>query len=103
MYRATTPTFNFTFDVDPDATFTEILVTFKQGNNILINKNKSDLTFKEDGVTASFTLTQEETNKFDPRKFVSIQVRALTTDNEAVAFKIIKTTVFDVLNDMVLT
>lgn len=79
MYRATTPTFNFTFDVNPDETFTEILVTFKQGNKILIEKRKSDLTFKEDGYTASFTLTQEQANLFNPGKFVSIQVRALTT------------------------
>ena len=101
MYRATTPTFTFTFDIDPDATFKTILITFKQGKKIVLEKKKTDLTFGEK--SASFLLTQEETNLFDTRKWISIQVRALTTEDEAVAFKTIRTTVNDVLNDVVLT
>lgn len=102
MYRATSPTFTLTFDVDPDATFKSILITFKQNKKIILEKKKTDLSFGQEN-TASFTLTQEETNLFDATKYVSIQVRAMTVDDEAVAFKIIRTTVFDVLNDMVLT
>lgn len=101
MYRATTPKFTFTFDIDPDATFKTILITFKQGKKIVLEKKKTDLTF--DDKSASFSLTQEETNLFDTRKWISIQVRALTTEDEAVAFKTIRITANDVLNDVVLT
>ena len=45
MYRATTPTHSFIFDIDPDETFRTILITYAQEGDIVLEKGKSDLTF----------------------------------------------------------
>lgn len=110
MYRATTPTHSFIFDIDPDATFKTILITYAQDSDIVIEKGKSDLTFStttdRSGKTlyvASLRLTQEESNLFDADRNVVVQIRALTYNNEAVAFNKITVAVRNVLNDEVLT
>lgn len=112
MFRATTPKHTFVFDVDPDATFKEILVTYAQEGKVVLEKEKEDMTFGEQlndqGDTeylASLKLTQEETNLFNTRisKNVTIQVRVLTVDDEAVAFNKIQIPLHDVLNDKVLS
>lgn len=110
MFRATTPTHTFLFDVDPDVSYSDILITYAQGNKIVLEKQKSDLTFEGSQVIegetvylASLHLTQEESNKFQPIKTVNVQVRALTYNNEAVASNKIPVSVKDVLNDEVLT
>ena len=110
MFRATTPKHTFLFDVDPDVTFKDILITYAQGNGIILEKGKSDLTFEDpqtiSGKTvypAYLVLTQEESKRFAAIKTVNVQVRALTFDNEAVACDKIQVSVKDVLNDEVLT
>lgn len=112
MFRATTPKHTFVFDVDPDATFKEILVTYAQEGKVVLEKEKENMTFGEQqndqGDTeylASLKLTQEETNLFNTRisKNVTIQVRVLTVDDEAVAFNKIQIPLHDVLNDRVLS
>lgn len=110
MYRATTPTHSFIFDIDPDATFRTILITYAQEGDIVLEKGKSDLTFStttdRSGSTlyvASLRLTQQETNLFDADKNVVVQLRALTYAGEAVAFNRITVAVRNVLNDEVLT
>lgn len=35
MYRATTPTHSFIFDIDPDETFRTILITYAQEGDIV--------------------------------------------------------------------
>lgn len=110
MFRATTPKHTFLFDVDPDVNYSNILITYAQGNGTVLEKQKSDLTFEGsqviDGETvylASLQLTQEESKKFQAVKTVNVQVRALTYNGEAVACDKIPVSVKDVLNDEVLT
>lgn len=110
MYRATTPKHTFIFDVNPDETFKTILITYAQDNLIILEKYKEDLTVIETtdckGKTvyeASLRLTQSETNYFNANQTVSVQVRALTYDDEAVASEKKTISVKDVLNDEVLS
>jgi len=107
MTRGTTPTHIFKFSVAP-ATMDNILVTYVQRGKIIIEKHKSDLTFESrviSGTTyyfGSYTLTQNETKKFNSDDDVEIQVRALMTDDTALASNIYTINVRDVLNDEVL-
>ena len=112
MYRATTPKHSFIFDVNPETTFQRILITYSQNDNIVLEKQKEDLTFEEgtdceDNPVwiASLRLTQEETKKFaaNPGNQVSVQIRALTNAGEALASEKKKFSVQDDLNDEVLT
>ena len=111
MFRATTPKHSFIFDVDPDETFQEILISYGQKDKIVLEKRKADLTFSEqtlpDGTVehiATVKLTQEETKCFclmNGNK-IAIQVRVLTTDGDVVAFDKFTLELKDVLNDEVL-
>lgn len=111
MFRATTPTHTFLFDTDPDATFKEVLVTYAQNGQVILNKRKEDLTFSNgtdlDGNTtylASVQLSQQETNLFKMKNGpkVTVQVRVLTNDGKAFAFDKMTVSLQDVLNDEVL-
>jgi len=110
VYRATTPTHTFVFDVDPDELFKTILISYAQDSTVILEKTKDDLNFDEATdckgnkvYEASLQLTQEETNYFNADKTVSVQVRVLTYDDEAIAFDKATLSVKDVLNDEVLT
>lgn len=109
MYRATTPTHIFVFEVDPDETFKTILITYSQSGVIILEKDKEDLTFEEKQECcgkvyhALLRLTQEETKLFAAEKLVSVQIRAVTNDGDVVASEKMTVTVNDVLNDEVLT
>lgn len=98
MVRATTPLQEFTFDVDP-STLSRILITYKQEEEIILQKTENDLTFS--GNVASFRMSQDEANSFTPGT-CRVQVRALTSDGEALAGDIESVRVSDVLNDEVL-
>lgn len=102
MYRASTPTHTFTFDVDPDSTFKDILISYSQNGTVILNKTKEDLTF--DGNDASLTLTQTETNLFvkDVNPVV-VQVRVLTYEDESIPCEKMYVALQDVLNDEVMT
>ncbi len=108
MIRATTPLQEFTFESNPED-FARILITYKQDENIVLEKTQDDLSFSsyigEDGIIvyiAAFRMTQEEANLFEPEP-VRVQVRVLTADNEALASDITTMKVTDVLDDEVLT
>ena len=108
MIRATTPLQEFTFETNP-ADFARILITYKQDEEIVLEKGKDDLTFSsytgEDGIivyVAAFRMTQQEANMFAPEP-VRVQVRVLTTDGEALASDITSMRVTDVLDDELLT
>ena len=111
MYRATTPVFTFEFDVDPDATFKRILAAFAQNDNVIVTKEKEDMTFipaeNDDGetiYTATVRFTQQEANKFNTKKGtkVTVHLRVLTYDDEAIAFDKQTMQLKDVLDDRVL-
>ena len=100
MYRATTPHQVFKFPVEV-ANFTQILITYSQNKTKIINKTIDDLTLE--GNTASFYLTQEETNMFKPCMPVYIQVRVMTEEGQVLASIIYKTLCEKVLNDTIIT
>lgn len=111
MIRATTPRHSFIFDRDPTE-YTRILITYVQGDSIVLEKNKDDLSISkeicpctgEDEWVGSFRLTQEETKKFSANagKPVKVQIRVLTSAGEALASEKKSISVQDVLNDEVL-
>ena len=100
MIRATTPTHSFELPFDYEQFVGKILITYKQGNNIILEKTENDISFS--GNTVSFELTQEETNLFNGEMIVDIQVRVLTKGGEALASDTWHKTVIEVLNDKVL-
>ena len=99
MRRATTPLHKFTLPDDP-SNYEKILITYKQNGSIVLEKTKDDLTF--DGTTASVLLTQEETNLFDSRYVVQVQVRVLTTSDFAYTSQIFTFKVEEVLDGRIL-
>lgn len=109
MYRATTPVHYFRFDTDPSL-YKEILITYAQGDKIVLEKHKADLQFKEEKkwnkYTAYFRLTQEETKLFSASIGASpvfIQIRVMTDADEVLASDKKRVTVQSVLNDEVMT
>lgn len=112
MIRATTPKHQFVFNVDPTE-FEKILITYKQGGKIVLEKTEADLEFEEElcectntvKYVASFRLTQEETKKFNATggSICQVQVRILTVNGEVLASDKKNISVQDVLNDEVLS
>ena len=108
MYVVTTPKHTFTFPVNP-VEFKRILITYTQNDEIILEKTEHDLTFEElteNGKpvhVAWLQLSQEETKLFDPElKKFTVQVRALSKYDEAIAGDPHVFSVKAVLNDEVL-
>lgn len=109
MIRGTTPTHTFTFDKLDPRTFKVMNVYYAQQGVEVLVKNKNDFTFKQEECdkgpiySASVTLTQEETLNFNSKHKVELQMRALTSDDKALATKKYELSVWDVIDDEVLT
>lgn len=111
MIRATTPKHSFIFETDPSE-FTRILVTYTQGDKIILEKEKDDLQIEtvenpctqETEWAAWYKMTQDETKLFDANsgKPVRVQVRVLTPGGDALASDKKTISIVDVLNDEVL-
>ena len=84
MVQGTTPTYTLEID-DYDLTESSVFVTIKSGCQI-VTKTGSDLTIEFDGEmsTVMFSLTQEETIKFEVGN-AKVQVRFINADGEAFA------------------
>ena len=108
MYRASTPRHVFTFDFDPEKYFQRIQISYAQEDQVLLTKEKEDLTFESRDTacgtvwTASFQMTQEETKLFEGRPFASVQVRFLDTDGNVITSPVVRIRIENVLNDEVL-
>lgn len=111
MIRLTTPIHKFIFNSDPNE-YSRILITYAQGNSIILEKEREDLEIDEryDEATEEtkwdvwFRMTQQETKKFSASgPPVKVQVRVLTSDGVAMASEKRSLSVDDVLNDEVLT
>lgn len=108
MYRASTPKHVFCFDFNPDQYFEQIQITYAQDDEIILTKEKKDLLFKTKDTscgtvyTASLQLTQEESNLFGLRPFVSVQVRFLDKDQHIITSPVVRMRIEKVLNDEVL-
>ena len=80
MIRGTTPTHIFNLPIETRL-ISEIRVTYAQDDNILLTKTKSQCEIQEKAVIIK--LTQEETFKFNCKKPVQIEVRALLENGVA--------------------
>lgn len=100
MYRATTPTHTFELPFDCEQFVSKILITYKQGSNIILEKTESDVSIS--GKNVQFQFTQEETNLFKPNIICDIQIRVLTKGGQSLTSQEWHKTVEDVLNDKVL-
>lgn len=101
MVRATTPTHTFVLPFSVDNIKT-LRLTYSQNGNIVMEKEKGDITIKDDN-TLLYVLTQEETLKFNESKSVQIQLRVLTHEGSALASRVISVPCGNVLNPEVLT
>lgn len=99
MIRATTPTHRFTLPFDYNTYVKKILITYSQRGVIVLEKHENDVQI--DGNIVSYKLTQEETKLFSNGD-VSVQVRVLTLNNEALASEKYSVHIDNVLNDEVL-
>jgi hypothetical protein len=95
----TTPTHTFEID-DLPSNITNVRITYKQKNKIIIQKEKEDCEIQPG--TISVTLTQEDTLKFTNNEFVKIQLRAVTDTGEALSHDPIIKTVGECLDNEVL-
>ena len=100
MIRGTTPTHTFILPFDAK-TIDKIKITYSQLDKIILTKTDKDITINKN--EAVVVLTQADTFKFsDKNGAVSIQIRVLTTGGDALASKIINTSVGKCLDSEVL-
>lgn len=97
MTRGTTPTHYFTLPVD-ETLVKSIRIIYLRENGEKLIKTKPDC--KLSGKTASLKLTQAETLSFLEGEQVEVQMRVLTTGNDAPASKIKKFKVERLLEDV---
>lgn len=83
----------------PD-TYTEILVTFEQNQQIIITKTQEDITINAD--TIEINLTQEETALFEGCSYCFMQVRCFADEYDAPGSAIFKIPVQRSLNEEIL-
>lgn len=102
MIRATTPTIEFILPEGMYENSKEILITFKQADKIILNKNKEDLE-KDENSKYHIKLTQAETNLFQANIELKIQLRFLSMAGDVCASTIKSVNVKDVLNDQELS
>lgn len=100
IVRGTTPTHTYTFDKDI-RTAKAVLITYKQDGKEVLSLGKDDFDIGEDGTSAEYTFTQEQTNLF-AEGVVYLQGRAMMYNDTVVASDWLTLTVADVLDDTVL-
>lgn len=85
MIRGTTPTHTFTLPFDVDL-IKSLRVIYQQNDETVLIKTLTDCAVA--GNVISYKLTQEETLQFAQNAKVSIQIRVLTNDGDALASRI---------------
>lgn len=98
MIQGTTPTSLFKFSVDL-ALIKEWRICFYQEGRENLIKTNADCIVDENKVIY-VKLTQEETLAFDVDKYIKIQVKALTQDNNVISSQIITTHTHEILDKM---
>lgn len=99
--RATTPDHEFTFEEDV-LNFKKILVTYAQNGLILFTKTQDDMDVDPfEPKTGIIHLTEEDTNRFNAKYYVDIEIRAYLEDSVPPPAKF-KMPVTDVINDTIL-
>ena len=96
MRRGTTPTHKFKVPIDLRSAV-KVYITYKQGNQVKVEKTKDDMEITEDQITLQ--LTQEDTLAFSTIGDVEIQCRARYADGAAPASNIKKVPVCKILKE----
>ena len=84
----------------PPSSYSEILVTFSQDGQNLINKARYQLNVEEFNVTAQ--LTQEETSLFEAGRTAQIQIRCFGAVYDAPGSAVFSVDVWPALDDRIL-
>lgn len=103
MTRGTTPTLTLKLKNCDVSLLDNVYITFKQNRyqNKVLEKTLDDISVDIEKNTLTIRLTQEDTLYFCESD-VEMQLRAVTTNNQAVASKIIKLPVNRILKDGVI-
>lgn len=96
MYRGTTPTLTFTLPFETNL-ISKCYVSFFQKERLRVEKELTNCDCV--GKTITVKLTQSDTLSFVSNAVVKIQIRALLSDGNAVASKVMEMNVKDVLKD----
>ena len=104
LYKRTTPSFIFTLPTGVEYDIVEI--TFKQGGYTIV-KNYEDGTLDDgmyitDNGEFAVILTQEETNGFNIKSMVRVQVRVKTSTGAVLVSAIYKLIASDILNTAII-
>jgi hypothetical protein len=88
MIQGTTPTIAFAFPIEIES-LKEFDLTIEQEGKADLTKTQKDFEIDTENNVAYTKLSQEETREFDPRKYVKMQINAVTLDNNVIASQII--------------
>lgn len=99
MIQGTTPLHKFDLPIDLNI-IKSLSIIYSQHGDVVLKKNLEDCTTNENSVMVK--LTQEETLLFNENTNVQLQVRVLTTTNEALASQIMRVPVYMILDKVVL-
>jgi len=97
--KGTTPTQSFVLPFD-SSKITAVKITYKQGNDIVLEKRLSDCSIEPDRITVR--LSQEDTFKFVNAKPLQIQLRVVTIGGDALATKVYQEQVEQSLDEEVI-
>ena len=101
MIRGTTPTLKLKLNGIETSRLNSVYITLKQGNKE-VTKTNDDGIMEESESVLSVPLTQEDTLTFS-QGYVAVQMRAMTTDNLAIASKTRLVLMDDILKEGVIT
>ena len=99
MKRTSTVTHEFEAEFNWSAFVDKVIVTYKQGDTIVLEKTENDVTFNGNILTVE--LSAEETKTFKSGH-INIEIKALTKGGQNINSDKILRSVEDVLNDTVL-
>ena len=100
MFKGTTPTHTFNVDVETSLIQT-VKITYTQKDRVVLVKRTDECTIGDGVITTR--LTQEDTFLFEEDVLVTVQVRLLTFDGDALASAPMMMSVGKCLDDEVLT
>jgi len=101
MVRGTTPTLKLKLKGIETSRLNSIYITLKQGNKEVTKMNVDGIIAESESIL-SVPLTQEDTLTFS-QGYVSVQLRAMTTDDLAIASKPRLVLMDDILKEGVIT
>ena len=99
MKRTSTVTHEFKAEFNWSEFVDKVIVTYKQGDTIVLEKTEEDVTTEDDILTV--ILSANETKMFQ-KGYVEIEIKALTKGGQNINSDKILRSVEDVLNDKVL-